>query len=135
MTKKVFLVSHSKFAEGIKGAVEMIAGKQDNLHAFCLMENNSPNKLIEKIREEIAEEDQVILLADITGGSMYNEAMSLLVLPNVRVIGGMNLSLLLNIVLANTISDNELEKMIQDARDGIKRAQLQKTTQLDDFFI
>ncbi|WP_400243035.1 PTS sugar transporter subunit IIA [Niallia sp. JL1B1071] len=135
MTKKVFLVSHSKFAEGIKGAVEMIAGKQDNLHAFCLMENNSPNKLIEKIRDEIAEEDQVILLADITGGSMYNEAMSLLVLPNVRVIGGMNLSLLLNIVLADNISDNEMDKMIQDARDGITRAQLQKTIQLDDFFI
>ncbi|PAE12238.1 hypothetical protein CHI02_10430 [Niallia circulans] len=135
MTKKVFLVSHSKFAEGIKGAVEMIAGKQENLHAYCLMENTSPNTLIEQIRNEIKDEDQVILLADITGGSMYNEAMSLLVLPNVKVIGGMNLSLLLNIMLADNISDNDLDKMIQDARNGITIAQLQKTTQLDDFFI
>lgn len=135
MTKKIFLISHSTFAEGLKGSVEMIAGKQENLYAYCLMEDSSPNKLIKKIREQIEEEDQVIMLADITGGSMFNEAMSLLVLPNVRLIGGMNLLLLLNIVLSDKITDDELDKMIRDARDGINRAQLQKTTQPKDFFI
>ncbi|UPO90132.1 hypothetical protein [Niallia sp. Man26] len=134
MEKKIFLISHSDFAEGIKGALEMITGKQDNLFAYCLKEDNTPNVLIEDIRQKINENDQVILLADITGGSMYNEAISLLVLPNVRLIGGMNLSLLLSLVLEENITDENLEKIIQSAKDGIKPANISKITEQDDFF-
>lgn len=134
MEKKIFLISHSSFAEGMKGALEMITGKQTNLFAYCLKENNTPNALIEDIRQKINQDDQIILLADITGGSMYNEAMSLLVLPNVRLIGGMNLSLLLSIVLEENLSDDNLEKIIQSAKEGIKLAGLSIQTDQDDFF-
>ncbi|UPO90131.1 hypothetical protein [Niallia sp. Man26] len=124
MTKKVFLVSHNKLAEGLKKSAEMIAGKQDNVYAYCLMEDNSPNGLIKELKQQIKKEDQVFLLADIVGGSMYNEAMTLLSLPNIKLIGGMNLSLLLNIILHEDITDEQLLTIIQEAKDGISLAQI-----------
>lgn len=124
MTKKIFLVSHSKLAEGIKNSAEMIAGKQDNLYAYCLMKDNSPNNLIREIKLQIKKEDEVFLLADIIGGSMYNEAMSLLTFPNIKLIGGMNLPLLLNLILVETITDEDLLTIIKEARNGISLAKM-----------
>ncbi|WP_275400288.1 PTS sugar transporter subunit IIA [Enterococcus faecium] len=120
MKKAYFLISHNQFAEGLKNALEMIIGKQDNLRAYGLMPGGHPDEIIAKIEEQITDEMEVVILGDIAGGSVCNSALELTTHPNVVLVTGTNLSLAMEIVGSQTTKKAEIDVIIANAREGMK---------------
>lgn len=132
---RIILISHNRLAEGMKRAVEMIAGPQANLECLGLMPGEQPDALIDIFKQTIQPEQNIIILADIVGGSMCNAAMALLPLPNVRIIGGMNLALVLEVVLATPQTEAEIQHVIESASQNMHEVQLvANQEQEEDFF-
>lgn len=128
---KIILISHNKLAQGMRQAVEMIAGPQKNLTAYGLMVGQRPDDVIASFADQLPRDEQVLILADFVGGSMCNAAMALLQRPNVRLIGGMNMGLVLQLVLEPTA---DIDHVISSAREGLKEVKLAKVESDGNFF-
>ncbi|ENZ6558359.1 PTS sugar transporter subunit IIA [Enterococcus faecium] len=136
MKKVYFLISHNQFAEGLKKALEMIIGQQDNLQAYGLMPGGHPDEIIAKIEEQITDEMEVVILGDIAGGSVCNSALALTTRPNVVLVTGTNLPLAMEIFVSQTTKKADIDAIIANAREGMKTLAVDLNVQSggDDFF-
>lgn len=118
MTKVVLLVSHSGLAEGMKQAAEFIIGEQKNFYAIGLYEEG-----IEPYRQRISnivtglkhEASEIIIISDIPAGSPGINAFLAASRSEikVRLISGMNLALILDILLTRDRKD--IDSLIRDS--------------------
>ncbi|HFD1635934.1 TPA: PTS sugar transporter subunit IIA [Enterococcus faecium] len=136
MKKAYFLISHNQFAAGLKKALEMIIGQQDNLQAYGLMPGSHPDEIIAKIEDQITDEMEVVILGDIAGGSVCNSALALTTRPNVVLVTGTNLPLAMEIVVSQTTKKADIDAIIANAREGMKTLAVDLNVQSggDDFF-
>lgn len=125
--KYVVLVSHGEFANGLKNAVFMLSGKRNDVISTGLMDGLSADEfatVFEEVIKPIKENDEVILLADIIGGSPLTTALNVLALKGIQstVIGGMNLPLALTTILMKDNLDGDLlvSTVINEAIGGLK---------------
>lgn len=113
--KKVILVSHGEFAQGLKSALEMFTGEQGKeVLAVGLKKGESADHFGQRFAEAIDQLDEsaeFIILADIVGGSPLTTACNVLAqkerLNNAIVLGGMNFPMALNSVLFKDSLDGE----------------------------
>jgi PTS system mannose-specific IIA component len=110
------LVTHGELANALRDAMEHVVGKQSALATVCIESDAE----IEGQRAEIALRmkevncgDGVILLTDMFGGTPSNLAMSMLNQPDVEVIGGVNLPMLVK--LAKVRGSQGLAESVQCA--------------------
>lgn len=136
MEKKFFLISHNEFAHGLKKALEMIIGAQDNLYSFGLLPGGHPDEIIQEIDSMISDDIEAVILGDIAGGSVCNSAMRLTTKENVTLVTGMNLPLAMEIIVSQTTSSEEIEKLIFSVKDGMKILTLEPSCKenAEDFF-
>lgn len=104
--KYVILVSHGEFADGLKNALSMLAGKRTDLLSAGLEDGTTADQFAEKFADVISginADDEIMLLGDLIGGSPLTTACSVLaekgLAANTRVLGGMNLPLGLTALL------------------------------------
>lgn len=105
--KYLVLVSHGGFAEGLKTSLAMFAGdKIDQVIAVGLQNGKSVDDFAVDFKAALApltEEDSVVVLADIVGGSPLTTACGVLEklgkLSTAVVLGGMNLPMALTSVV------------------------------------
>jgi fructose-specific PTS system IIA component len=98
----VIISGHGDFAAALKGASGMIFGDQDNLIAVPFLKGEGTQTLQEKyqqVLEGIPEENEVLFLVDIFGGTPFNAATSYVV-HNQRIdmASGVNLPILLEVL-------------------------------------
>lgn len=132
--KYVLLVSHGTFANGLHSALEMMAGSdRDDVLSTNLINGMTVEKFegeVEKLVQEITQDDQIILLADLIGGSPLTTTLNVLskkdMLKNTMVFGGMNLSLALNAVLMKDVlkQDEFKQVLIEESKESIKEFEL-----------
>ena len=130
--KYVVLVSHGEFAPGLHKAVNMLAGEdRQDLLSTSLKNGMGADEFAENVKallSKLSDEDEIILFADIVGGSPLATTANVIaemgLLPRTRMIGGMNLPLVLSTVLSKDIVDDinaELDTVIiPESREGIK---------------
>lgn len=122
---KIILVSHGKLAKGMKDTVEMIAGQQENLEAYEAYENGtSDDSFINDLKKSLAssKNDDVIVVTDVLGGSVNNEATQLLKdHSNLTILTGMNLPLIITLVTTvnSGISDEKVSEAIDEGKKGV----------------
>ena len=96
----IVLASHGSFAEGIKMSGQMIFGPQENVAAVTLTPDMGPDDLRAKILEAVSgfdDQDQVLFLVDLQGGTPWNQVSLLLEEhPTWVADGGMNLPMLIS---------------------------------------
>lgn len=105
--KYLVLVSHGGFAEGLKTSLAMFAGdKMDQVIAVGLQNGKSVDDFAVDFKAAMAplkEDDSVVVLADIVGGSPLTTACGVLEelgkLDTAVVLGGMNLPMALTSVV------------------------------------
>lgn len=105
--KYLVLVSHGGFAEGLKTSLAMFAGdKVDQVIAVGLQNGKSVDDFAIDFKAAMAplkEDDSVVVLADIVGGSPLTTACGVLEelgkLDTAVVLGGMNLPMALTSVV------------------------------------
>ena len=91
--RTVILASHGHLASGMKNTVEMILGEQEALKAFdayTTPECNVHDTLEAMLRQS---DGECVIVTDVLGGSVNKEAVVFAAQPGVRVITGMNLTL------------------------------------------
>ena len=96
----IVLASHGSFAEGIKMSGQMIFGPQENVAAVTLTPDMGPDDLRAKILEAVSgfdDQDQVLFLVDLQGGTPWNQvSLFLEEHPTWVAVGGMNLPMLIS---------------------------------------
>lgn len=130
----LILVSHGTFAPGLHNALGMMAGSdREDIRSTSLLDGMDVDTFRANFTElvgDITAEDEIILTADIIGGSPLTTALDVLtekgLLGKTLAIGGMNLPLVLTAAFADAdTSLEELEQeLIGEAKDQIKRFDL-----------
>jgi PTS system mannose-specific IIA component len=94
------LVTHGRLAAEFVAAMEHVVGPQTHCVAVCIEAHDDMEEKRAEIARAAAEVDQgagVILLTDMFGGTPSNLAISLLGRPNLEVIAGVNLPMLIKL--------------------------------------
>ena len=130
----LILVSHGTFAPGLHNALGMMAGSdREDIRSTSLLDGMDVDTFRANFAElegDITAEDEIILTADIIGGSPLTTALDVLtekgLLGKTLAIGGMTLPLVLTAAFAD--ADTPLEELEQEltgeAKDQIKRFDL-----------
>ena len=127
----LILVSHGTFAPGLHNALGMMAGSdREDIRSTSLLDGMDVDTFRANFAElvgDITAEDEIILTADIIGGSPLPTALDVLtekgLLGKTLAIGGMNLPLVLTAAFADADTPlDELEaELTGEAKDQIKR--------------
>lgn len=136
--KYVILVSHGKFANGLNDALSMLAGNREDILSVGLENGKSVDEFValftEKVKD-ISNDDEVILLGDIIGGSPLTNATNVLVNKGIKIVilGGMNLPLALTTVLMkDTVSLDEIaDQVLEQARMAMQEFKIVEESEED----
>ena len=135
---KLFISSHGHFASGIKSSVEILMGPNARITVFdAYIDQDSVQEHLDAFYESVEEDDQVLLLSDLYGGSVNQVMYTYLEKPNTRLVAGVNLALVLELAVKEEISDEELQELVEQSRTMLRIVELDKseTKQEDeDFF-
>lgn len=112
-------VTHGRLAEEFRAALEHVVGPQDKMETVSI----GPDDDMEKRRKDILEaitrvddDDGVILLTDMFGGTPSNLAISIMDSAKVEVIAGINLPMLIK--LTSVREESDLQTSILAAQEA-----------------
>lgn len=121
---QIVLASHGGLADGARDTLDMIVGDVSNVHTISLARDDKDqieDRALALI-DSFDPSDAVYVLTDMLGSSVNNQMVSLQAKrPEVTVISGMNLPLILEIALSDEpLSEAALAEVIEQSRAGIQ---------------
>lgn len=126
--KYVVMVSHGEFAPGLHSAVKMMTGDKPEVLSTSLKDGMGTPEFEENFKALIAPitaDDEIILLADILGGSPFTTSLGVLsdagLLGNTLAIAGMNMPLAVTAVVMKDALPLDLLKdtLISEGQGGL----------------
>ncbi|WP_252236579.1 PTS sugar transporter subunit IIA [Clostridium sp. CH2] len=133
----LIIVGHGFFSEGILSSVKLIAGEQQEVIGVNFEYGQGTDILKGNIENAIdnLNTDEVLILADLAGGSPFN--VSVIISEkrkdkNIKVISGMNLPMVLEASLSrNNYTMDELVESVKNAATiGIKEYKKNKIKEI-----
>lgn len=125
--RNVCLVSHGNLAEGLHDTLTMFMGNCEGVMHMTLKQGEAVDQFQVRCTEMVktlGEEDEVIVLADLIGGSpltTFLNALSDLGKTPLIVLGGMNLAMALNALLNKDQEASIIRDVcLREAADAIK---------------
>lgn len=102
--RHLLFVGHARYAEGLRAAVEMLMGEREWIASCSMTEDGDFAQLLADTLANVGAEDEVVLLADIAGGSpecLTRQRLAEIGIPSARVcgFGGANLPMALSAVM------------------------------------
>lgn len=94
------LVTQGRLAEEFAAAAEHIVGRQQGVRTVCVGASDNVDSCREKVLNEVESVDTgdgVVILTDMLGGTPCNIAASIRDRPNLEVIAGVNLPMLIKL--------------------------------------
>lgn len=132
--KYVVLVSHGTFAPGLHSVLKMLAGgNRSDILSASMEDGMGAEEFTKRFQETIdviKEDDEIILLADIIGGSPLTNALDTLsqrgLLGSTRAFGGMNLPMALTASMMKDVMDTDslAASLIQESKNAIQEMEL-----------
>ena len=124
----VILASHGGFADGIHQSAEMIFGPQENFKSCILKPVEGPEDVKKKMQEAVASldnQDEVLFLVDLWGGTPFNQASSLVKEHEDKwtIVAGMNLPMVIEALTQRFSVESAREiarAIVPTGNDGIK---------------
>lgn len=135
----ILITGHGRFASGIVSALELIAGKQENVVVVDFIENQSTEILKKNIERSLnLLGDEIIVFCDLAGGSPFKTSVLLsrtISNKKVEVVAGVNLGMLLEIVLlrGGTCAEKLAEMALNSGGNALKRFKLKDKEEVEDF--
>ena len=140
--KYVLLVSHGTLAPGLHNALGMLAGEgREDILSLGLENGMGADEFAGKLKavlQKVTTEDEILLLADLVGGSPLTTAANVIAELSLRdrtvMIGGMNLPLALSAVLMkDSMELSDLKEMLlPEAREELKEFTIIKENEEDE---
>ena len=100
--QRLVLASHGYLAEGMKNSAQIIVGKAAKIYTICayVKEGITLESQINELFDSFPEDDEMIVVTDIFGGSVNNEFMQRLQNRRFWLVSGMNLPLVIQLAMA-----------------------------------
>lgn len=119
-TRKFLIATHGTFSAGAKSSLDMIIGAVP--HVFIIQAYLDDKVVIEQqiqeVLEQISDQDELVIFSDIMGGSVTNQLLQHALKPNIHILSGFNLPLLIDVMLADL--DTPVSEMIHSAIENAK---------------
>ena len=133
----VIICTHNQLAEGLKGAAEMIIGKQEDLIALSFNNGDSIDSLVEKMTAVISDFEKrglhYVFLVDLFGASPFNAAMISSVGKNTSIVSGVNLGFVLELLMQREeFKEGSLENFIDEIIEDLGPIQQTKSLPIAD---
>lgn len=120
--RHIIVATHGRFAEGILDSVRLIMGEQKEVVPFCAFVEQGINldEQVDSLLFGIPEEDEILVVADLMGGSVCNEFIRRLGRSGLHIVAGLNLAMLLEIIANADLPINEVIKnAVELSRDSM----------------
>ena len=133
---EILVISHSTLCKGFNEAVKMILGSEISIECLALDEEGIEifhEKLKKKIDKLKNQNEEVLILADLFGGSPFNRAFyEARKDEKIKVIAGVNLSMIIEAIMNKTSSlDEVIFKIIESSKDSITEGIILNNNDLD----
>ncbi|MDU2491340.1 MAG: hypothetical protein E7D27_12275 [Clostridium celatum] len=133
---KVLVVTHSNLCKGFSNAVKMILGEGVSIRYLALDEDGVEvfhNKLKNVITELKKESNEILILADLFGGSPFNTSLiEMNNSENIKVISGVNLPMLIEAIMNESSNlDEVVIQIVESGKDSIKQGIIQNNINSD----
>lgn len=127
MEKQVSIVilNHGRLGQELIASAEMIIGKISDIQAVSLLQGMSIEEFYKAADQVVSPlEGEVIIMTDLFGGTPCNVAMMLQQKYHIRVLCGMNLPMLIDLVNSRDMDlcgdmDELIGQVLETARTGI----------------
>lgn len=124
----IILATHGEFAEGILQSGTMIFGEQENVKAITLMPSEGPDDVKAKMEAAVASfdnQDEVLFLVDLWGGTPFNQANSLYEEHKDKwaIVAGLNLPMLIEAYASRFTMESAQEiaaHILGTAKEGVR---------------
>lgn len=125
MNRHIIFMSHGKMAEETLKSAQMIIGETTQTYVVSMEAEDGLSGTTEKLDrclEEIGLDKEVLIIADLRGGTPCNVAMmKMKEYPKLKVISGLNLSLVIEAIMS-PIEDMEslLKSLLLVGKDAVE---------------
>lgn len=124
MELEIVLASHGKFASGILSSLNLLYGKTDNVQALdCYTDKKFDlQKEVKRVIDGNTKTN-LLVVTDIFGGSVNNEFLKYIHMPNYYLVSGMNLPFLLELMTKQgeeTNIDDLITSVLEEAKESIQ---------------
>lgn len=122
---KILIVGHGEYATGMQSAIKLLTGV-NNIDAINLNEELTHNDYTMMVQEYVANNKDLVIFADMTGGAPFQIASREVLLnessENQFVIGGVSVGCILEVVMNTLVlnSEDELKNIINEAVNNIQ---------------
>lgn len=114
----IIVCGHGHFAKGLTSALHLIMGEQENYIAVDFPSGDTKTELEKNIYRAVAQlnrSENILIMCDLLSGSPFNTAIMLAMKhPNIHVIYGTNLGMLIETVLKRN-NQASIEELIDTA--------------------
>ena len=118
----IIIVTHGNLALELKSAMEHILGIQKNIEVISIKPDDDleiKKSALEESIKKVDEENGVIILTDMFGGTPSNLAISLLKIGKVEIISGVNLPMLIKLI--GLRDSNDLQKVATESKESAQK--------------
>ncbi|MBQ6630909.1 MAG: PTS mannose transporter subunit IID [Romboutsia sp.] len=123
---KILIVGHGEYATGMKSAIKLLTGVNNNIDAINLNEELTHNDYTIMVQEYVANNKDLVIFADMTGGAPFQIASREVLLnessENQFVIGGVSVGCILEVVMNTLVlnAEDQLKNIINTAVNNIQ---------------
>jgi PTS system mannose-specific IIA component len=118
----IIIVTHGNLALELKSAMEHILGAQKNIEVICISSDDDLDERKNDIEGSIKKIDNnngIVMLTDMFGGTPSNLAISFLKTGKIEIISGVNLPMLVKLIGLRDSSD--LSGVAQETKDSAQK--------------
>ena len=122
--KHLVIASHGFLSRELIESAALIMGEGPDIFYLCMCETTTRDEIREILEEKLEQwklDDEIIIMADVLGGSICTLCTEFLVDRRVHIVSGVNLPMVLTALGGVEFMDlNEMiEQMINSAKEGI----------------
>lgn len=120
--RKILIATHGKYAEGLKNTSHLFVSEDFEITSISAYVSELDFKdQLSLFFKKCDSNDEVIVLTDISGGSVNRECMKYMSREHTHIISGVNLALILEITFIQSeyLNAEEINELITKARNSI----------------
>lgn len=124
MKRILVTASHHRMAEGLKDTLAFVSGGASETIALSAYVDNQPiEEAVETLMNGFADEDEVVILTDLTSGSVNQQFFKYRNRPHTHIVSGMNLPLAFQIAMEDQdeyISVERMREIVEESKNEMK---------------
>lgn len=124
MKRILVTASHHKMAEGLRDTLAFISGgDQETIALSAYLDNQPVAEAVEELMNSFNDEDELVILTDLTAGSVNQQFFKYRNRPHTHIVSGMNLPLAFQVAMEpqeDYISPERMREIVEESKNEIK---------------